>query len=417
MKTVTPIVLSGLAGLVIGAVAIAGLNAQESNWLFTLAIIAFLAFVIACWVFPKLLLADHTSSITAGKDQAELEDKYRATVAQVLGGAALAFVFAATLLKDRETLDQGKVQLANQQFVEGAKLLKEDVGPSAAGVNALGQVAATQAKYQAPVVTTLVSFIKSGRPAESDTSAPGRIPANIQAALSVIAKRDQSSDEKIGSADKMYRQDGGSFLRLNFYRAYLVGARFAGLGSATAFRNVNFQAASLYGADFHGLDLSNTAFDGSWMADWDAFGDKWDDDNTPKDKNYIAAKHLFTVNFEGAKLIQAGFDNVGMGGANLVDTDLAGASFYRANLSRADLTGTKNIKGASFEEATLTNAVFAKRDLNGVNFKKAVLNGTNFEGARNVDSAEFTGACSSGRAPPLFDQGVAAKVKIGPCTP
>jgi len=168
-------------------------------------------------------------------------DAYRKTFAQVIGSFALAVTFGWTFLKDRETLDLSKAQLANQhtfqraqltnqQFVEGAKLLKEDIGASAAGVHALGQVASTQPEFQSPVVTTLVSFITGGKAvkAENDPAipdgAPGTIPANIQAAISVIARRSQSTDEQITGTDEIYRHDGrsGTHFRLTLSRAYLV---------------------------------------------------------------------------------------------------------------------------------------------------------------------------------------------------
>jgi len=383
-------------------------------------------FVALCYIVPQLFVERY--GLTDPKDKADVIDAYRKTFAQVIGGFALAVTFGWTILKDRETLDLGRAQLedqhtfqhaqlTNQQFVEGAKLLKEDVGASAAGVHALGQVAATQPEFQSPVVTTLVSFITSGKAVKSENDpvipdgAPGTIPANIQAAISVIARRNQSTDEQITGTDEIYRQDGrsGTHFRLTLSRAYLVRARFSGLGPETAFRNVNFQGASLYGADFHGLDLSNTGFDGSRMADWEAFGRSWTT-NTPKETAYVDAKHLFTVNFEGAKLVLAGFDNAWMGGANLRDADLTGASFWKADLSRADLTGAKNVKnGASFEEATLTDALFFKTDLEGVSFRGAKLDGTKFADAKNVEKADFTEACSDRK--PLFDESVHITLK------
>jgi len=145
------------------------------------------------------------------------------------------------------------------------------------------------------------------------------------------------------------------------------------------------------------------------MADREAFGSSWTT-NTPKEMDYVTAKHLFTVNFEGARLVHAGFDNAWMGGANLRDADLTGASFWKADLSRADLTGAKNVKnGASFEEATLTDALFFKTDLEGVSFRGAKLDGTKFADAKNVEKADFTEACSDRK--PLFDESVHITLK------
>ena len=160
---------------------------MSGSWVLTITVIVLgIAFVLACYTIPQLFVK--VDDQTTAKDKAEVEDAYRKTFAQVLGGFALVCMFAWTFLKDGETLDQGRRQLANQQFVEGAKLLKEDnPGASAAGVHALGQVATTRSEFQSPVVNTLVSFIKSGKERSKQgimypfqTMHPGRYPPTFK---------------------------------------------------------------------------------------------------------------------------------------------------------------------------------------------------------------------------------------------
>jgi len=112
-------------------------------------------------------------------------------LAQVLGGFALVVTFAWTVLKDGQTLDQGRLQIANQQFFEGRKLLKEsNVGASAAGVHALGQVAIARLEYRASGHTdTLVRSSRAASRRRRQTVSRSRwlalatIPANVQAAI------------------------------------------------------------------------------------------------------------------------------------------------------------------------------------------------------------------------------------------
>src|SRR3954471_16237946 len=114
---------------------------MSANWIiFIVAICLAAVFVLACYTIPQWRTQSYT--FATAREKADAVDAYRKTLAQVLGGFALVVTFAWTVLKDSQTLDQGKLQLANQQFIDGAKLLKEsNAGASAAGVHALGQVA------------------------------------------------------------------------------------------------------------------------------------------------------------------------------------------------------------------------------------------------------------------------------------
>jgi uncharacterized protein YjbI with pentapeptide repeats len=368
-------------------------------WIFIGAFCLGVVLILACYTIPQWLTRSYT--FATAKEKADAVDANRKTLAQVLGGFALVVTFAWTVLKDGQTLDQGRLQLANQQFIEGAKLLKEsNAGASAAGVHALSQVAIARTEFEPLVTDTLVSFIKSGQSQTVQDHKPfpngalATIPANIQAAITVLASRPQNDGSQI-----------------NLYGAYLVRAKFsvADRSRSGAFRGVNFDAAILHGAEFRDLDLSNARFGGSFMADWLAHAPTWTE-ATPQDREYSEnVKHLFTVNFENANLTNVKFDNAMMGGANLKGANLKGASLWQTNLSRANLTEAVNLP--MFDGAILTDAIFAGTDLADVEFFKAELHGTNFKGARNVNRAIFRDVCSD-RAP-LFNPGV--EKKFPPC--
>src|SRR5262245_49843745 len=214
-------------------------------WIFIGAIGLAAVFIVACYTIPQRLIRSYT--FATDKEKADAVDAYRKTLAQVLGGFALVVTFAWTFLKDSQTLDQGRLQLANQQFSEGARLLKEsDIGASAAGVRTLGQVAGARPEFEPLVTDILVSFIKGGKAQKAKdqdpfpNGAPATIPANVQAAIAMLASRPQNDGSQI-----------------NLYGTYLVRAKFSvtDRNRLGAFRGANFEAAILHGAEFRDLDL------------------------------------------------------------------------------------------------------------------------------------------------------------------
>jgi uncharacterized protein YjbI with pentapeptide repeats len=150
------------------------------------------------------------------------------------------------------------------------------------------------------------------------------------------------------------------------------------------------------------------------MADWDAhradeYGAPWTED-VPSTEFYKYFRDLFTVNFSEAVLVNAGFDNVKMGGVNFAEAQLAGSTFARADLSRARFTGSKLhpwVKStntfdksdprqfAEFRQAVLICANFDGVDLERIAFVEANLTATDFSKAINADKAIATKACSN----------------------
>jgi hypothetical protein len=60
------------------------------------------------------------------------------------------------------------------------------------------------------------------------------------------------------------------------------------------------------------LDLAGAKFDGSFMADWEAYGAAWIS-VISKHEDYENTRHDYTVDFANSNLANVGFDHVRMG--------------------------------------------------------------------------------------------------------
>jgi uncharacterized protein YjbI with pentapeptide repeats len=236
--------------------------------------------------------------------------------------------------------------------------------------------------------------MSSGDAGQGGNPIDHKISADTQSAISILASLNLSHQ-----------------LDVELRKSYLVGGDFRQTHTK-AFVAANFQGARLYGVKMSGLDLTSAKFDGSYMADWEAYGTEWDTIlSNPED--YENTRQDYTVDFADAMLKDAGFDNVRMGGASLKGACLAGARFYNTDLSRAlfqnaNLGNTANcdFKGrkAHFYKAKLIDADFSGVDVAEVDFEKANLAKARFLKAINVDKAIFEGACVDEKTelPPLL---------------
>jgi uncharacterized protein YjbI with pentapeptide repeats len=356
------------------------------------------------WIAPILVVRRFT--LANDKERADLEDSYRKTMGQAIGAIAVIATFVWTLTKDRETIAQTSTQLnnqtlqfsetqkqarnqfANQQFIAAAGLLNQTaVSTHIAGLYAMQQIAENQPdQYLVPVTHSVIGFIKSStavidKKPNQDWSP---VSPDTQSAISLLAT---------------LNRDIGHHIDVDLHGVYLVQSDFACPKPCSAFTGANFQGAKLYAANLGGLDLTGVKFDGSFMADWEAYGEKW---NGLQTEDYENTRQDYVVNFDNSNLTNVGFDHVNMGGAMLENTCLAAARFWAADLSRAsfkkaNLGGSPecNFRGkkAHFYQATLIEANFDEVDLADVNFAMTTLPKADFSKAINVEKASFDGAC------------------------
>jgi uncharacterized protein YjbI with pentapeptide repeats len=234
------------------------------------------------WLVPKWQMR----SVTTGdpKARADIEDNFRKTVGQALGGIAVligAVVAYQTLLvnEDQSRLSQQASHdlLISQQVARGFDQLGSDkMVLRVGGIYALEGVMNGSAQYSGPVLEALCAYVRDGTKTLGGEDPPA---TDIQAALTVIARRDPT----VRSIDLR----SAHIPKANLSGADLSGARM--------------QLADLSGANLFSADLNNA--------------------------------YLSGIRLNGAKLMLADLENADLSGASLLDVDLSGADLTGANLS------------------------------------------------------------------------------------
>jgi hypothetical protein len=228
------------------------------------------------WRLPKRQVDRLSLKIRDPKARADVEDNFRKTIGQLLGGAAVLIGAGVAYLQFSQQQEASHQQqqashelLISNQVAKGFEQLGSDnVVVRLGGIYALEGVMNTSEQYHQPVLEALCAFVRVGTKAETGDGPPA---TDIQAALTVVGRRSFGT--------------GLVYLAgAHIPRASLIGANLSG--------------ASLSGADLRGADLLG-------------------------------------ANLSGANLYGADLRD-----AYLVDANLSRANLSRANLSRANLSGT-----------------------------------------------------------------------------
>lgn len=180
-------------------------------------------------------------------------------------------------------------------------------------INDLEQIARNHPQYHWIIMDILTTFVRenaSHRPQQEVMSNPlVNVRVDIQAALSVIAKRDANQDPENEQIDLSYTDmrgtnlNGANLEQTNLYQANLAGA--------------NLREANLAGAILSAANLERA--------------------------------NLYLANLEGAILSAANLKGANLSGANLHRTNLYLADLHGAILNDAILHGA-NLREAKFFE-------------------------------------------------------------------
>jgi hypothetical protein len=193
------------------------------------------------WWFPKWQMR----SITAAdpKARADIEDNFRKTVGQALGGIAVLIGASVAYLQFIQQQQAAHDLLISNQVAKGfEQLAGKETAMRLGGIYALEGVMNTSEQYHQPVLDALCAFVRDETNKKNYTAQTPVI--EIQAVLEVISRRTPGR----GGVNLA----GAKLLGANLFVANLRGADLRGANLHAAMLNF----ASLLGANLSGADLS-----------------------------------------------------------------------------------------------------------------------------------------------------------------
>jgi len=246
------------------------------------------------------------------KARADVEDNFRKTIGQLLGGAAVLIGAALAYVQFTQQQQTSQRQFTEQQQASRELLISNQVAKGfeqlgsdkvvvrLGGIYALEGVMNASEQYHQPVLEALCAFVRDGTRTETGDGPP---TTDIQAALTVIGRRAAIGTGRVDFAN-------AHIPKAELYRANLSGADLSG--------------ADLSGANLRGADLS-TAILSVTLTGADL--------STAN----LSAAILTGANLRGAFLIGANLSGALLGGANLGGANLSGAILIGATVSQAQL--------------------------------------------------------------------------------
>jgi hypothetical protein len=320
------------------------------------------------WWFPKWQIRHY--SIRDVSERGNLENSFRATIGQLIGGvgliAGLIFTFAQFqeshnnfLKQEQQAQALREIQLrdqVNKQFSDGiVQLGSREIAVRIGGIINLERVielsdiiTPSGNPYRARIIQLLASFSRTphGEPSSrGDDSLV--VPLDNEIAMRVILRYLDPPRPNVAQ-------------RLILRGVVLTSTNFEEFRSA----RIDFTEAKFAKAVLSRADLSNSRMEGADLS-----------------------------------------------GAVLNNSDLSGVRLHRAKLSGARLVEA-NLSGADLSEADLSGADLTSSDLTGANFADARVDGAVLTDTLGLSAAVLELACGSPRRPLPKDL---AAAKLRPC--
>ena len=243
-------------------------------WLVALAL-------LSLWCVPPLQLNQAGIDDTDKASRASLEDQYRRTLAQILGGLALLYGLYLThrrIVATEENVRVAQEGQVTERFTRAIEQLgHQEMEIRLGGIYALERLAKDSEKDHSPIMEVLTAYVrekatKHGKYAKE----AGKPTTDIQAILTVIGRRKPTdiksltdfldlSDTHLAGADlSLANLSGVSLFEADLSGASLNGADLSGVNlnladlSLASLDKANLSGAKLFGANLNNVIALNT---------------------------------------------------------------------------------------------------------------------------------------------------------------
>jgi uncharacterized protein YjbI with pentapeptide repeats len=270
--------------------------------------------------------------------------------------AKAALENARAALKNAEAAQEKQITERFTKAVE--QLASPEIAIRLGGIYALERIAKNSKDDHWTIMEVLTAFVREKRPLEEEEGEREplpKIPTDIQAALTVIGRRNCENEEENQ--------------RLDLHSTDIRGADLTG----AILRRIN-----LFGADLREAKLFEANLEQAYLRQA-----KLQEAVLCKARLHKAV--LTEANLEKAHLMQAELpgEYTYLNGANLKSANLGGANLYKTIFFQA------NLENANLRGAILKEAVFSEANLQGVDFSEANLEGANLSEAKNLKQEQI----------------------------
>ncbi len=310
--------------------------------------------------------------INNATENATLENQYRATIAQILGGVAIGIslyyawrriaIAEEDLKATQENLKVAQEGQITERFTRAIDQLgNEKMEIRLGGIYALERISNESEKDYWPIMEILTAYIRKNSPYESksfkaeDMENEKKSEMNVQELVDYILinieDKGMNPQDFMGQMLKIKVQpDIEAITDIIKKRRYYssINSDDCDLNSH---RNIELDRLDLYGTNLQIVDFSEA--------------------------------HLEEADFTGACLLLADFTNAHLKSAIFIGAVLKRTCFAGANLNRIDCEWA-DLNQADLAKANLSGANLKKANLSGADLAKANFSGADFKGARNL---------------------------------